>query len=185
MKTLLPLLFIVFTLAGCAPHAAPPARPSASGETGENGALYRIRIRRGSETRFSGLIGLQPVSKGMETVLLDATGVPLVKGLVLPNGNMDIDYAPKVLQEKRLPELIGKLVKYIYFTSGTMDCSWYIPYQVCQDSCEPGSRIKQAKFGPLRLWQVQTVHRGAVGETIEVETLLPPLVITMDRVSQR
>ncbi len=183
MKTPCLFLLIMLTLAGCAPHVTTPAWPPPDDKT-RDGTLYRIRIKQGGTTRFSGLIGLKPVSGGVESLLLDATGAPLVKGSARPDGTMVIEYAPGALREKRIPELIGKLVKYIYFTPGTPDCSWHIPYQVCLEEREPGIRTKQAKFGPLRLWQVQTVHRGHVGETIEVETLLPPIAISLDRVTE-
>ena len=174
------ILLVALLLTGCAGTGEQVVWPPAAGASRADAALYRIRIEQGGATRFSGLLALQPVPEGIRTVLLDATGAPLVKGLAWPDGSMEVAYAPEALRTRRIPELIGKLLKYIYFTSGNRECPWYILDRICIDEETPDVRVKQGFFGPVQLWQVRTDRPGTGKETIQVQRI-PSLLITLER----
>jgi hypothetical protein len=162
VKYFLPwILFLA--LAGCCQVTELPDWPVENNQ-GMESTLYRFRLEHSTETKFSGLLALKPREEGMWGVLLDATGVPLVKMLVQADGYQQVEYSATALRKSKLPELLGKLIEYIYFTPAGTDCPWYALSRVCIETKDQVQSIKWKKLGPLKLWEVEhstemiTVH---------------------------
>ena len=132
MKHILPWI-LLFTLTGCCRVAELPLWPGES-KPDTSSALYRFRLERSAVTKFSGLLALKPREDGMWSVLLDATGIPLVKMLVHTDGTKQVEYCAATLCDSRLPELLGKVVEYIYFKPANADCPWYAFFSVCLET---------------------------------------------------
>ncbi len=138
--------------------------------------LYRFRLEHSDETKFSGLLALKPREDGMWSVLLDATGIPLVKMLVQTDGTKQIEYCATALRDSKLPELLGKLVEYIYFTPAKADCPWYALSRVCLETEDQKQSIKWKKWGPIRIWEVEQVP-SAIQEKITVHMNLSSISV--------
>ena len=144
--------------------------------------LYRFRLEHSAETKFSGLLALKPREDGMWSVLLDATGIPLVKMLVKMDGTKQIEYCATALRESKLPELLGKLIEYIYFIPAREDCPWYILSRVCFETENQKQSVKWKKWGPLRIWEVEQVT--SIQEKITVHMNLSSISVHLLRIDK-
>jgi len=152
MKLLYPL-FLLFVLTGCCRVAEMPQWPAAATEN-DISALYRFRLEHAGTTKFSGLLILKAQADGISSILLDASGLPLIRQEVYPDGSRRVESCAAPLRETRFPELLGKLVEYIYFTPGRNSCPWYAFTCVCQENGKD-RQLKWKRFGPLHLWEVE------------------------------
>lgn len=178
MKRLLPLLLLV-TLASCCRVSGLPVRPEA-GTDAIFPALFSFRLEHKGVPKFSGLLALENHDRGIWCVLLDATGIPLVKELVAEDGSLEITYRAGALKNNRLPDLLGKVVHSIYFTTGVTDCSWYMLSCICSDSPSPDRTVKWRKFGPVRLWEVNKKVTPAQTTELAVR-FFPSLLVQLQR----
>lgn len=146
--------------------------------------LYRFHLERSGTTGLSGLLALKPRENGMWGVLLDATGVPLVKLLVMPDHSYDIKYCATAVCETRLPELLGKLIDYIYFIPANEECPWYALSCICQVTDDSGRSIKWKRFGPLHLWEVEYERPSMESEEITIHMKLSSVTVRLQRMEK-
>lgn len=179
MKHFIPLILLLI-LTGCCQVAQQPLWPM----TGESitSSLYRFRLERSAETKFSGLLALKPREDGMWSVLLDATGIPLVKMLVHADGSRQIEYCAAALCDSRLPELLGNLIEYIYFIPANANCPWYAFFSVCLETDNQEQSVKWERFGPIRLWEVEQATTPAMQEKITVHMSLSSITVHLQRI---
>jgi len=183
MKRLIPWI-ILLILTGCCRVAELPPWP-AENRPDTTSSLYRFRLERSSETKFSGLLALQPRAGGIWSGLLDATGVPLVKMVVYPDGTRHLEYCATALHGSRMPELLGKLVEYIYFTPAAADCPWYAFSCVCLAAETPEQMVKWKRMGLLRLWEIEKMSPPDAGEKITVHLNLSSVTVHLDHMDNK
>lgn len=180
MKYLAPLLFLLI-ITGCCPLTERVDRQSA-GPAEVKSALYRFHLERAGETRLAGLLALNFHEDGIWCGLLDATGVPLIKMHVRPEGTTDIEYCAKAVSDTMLPEVLGKLVEYIYFTYPRDACSWYAFSCICEEKEGEWQGRKWKRFGPFHYWEVRQQNPPGKDENIEVRMYFSSVKVTLARI---
>jgi hypothetical protein len=178
VKLYLPWILLL-CLTGCCRVAELPRWPAES-ESDTASALYRFRLERSGTAKFSGLLALKPRTNGMWSALLDATGAPLAKMIIHPDGSTQVEYRAAAIRDTRLPELLGKLVEYIYFTPASAECSRYAFSCVCLEQETPEQAVKWKRLGPLRLWEVEQTTT-ALQERITVHLKLSSILVHLER----
>jgi hypothetical protein len=153
-------------------------------ESTTSSALYRFRLERSAVTKFSGLLALKPRKDGMWSVLLDATGIPLVKMLVHTDGTKQAEYCAAAICDSRLPELRGKVVEYIYFPPENADCPWYAFFSVCLETKDQAQSVKWKRMGPIRLWEVEQIPPD-MEERITVKMKLSSITVHLQRIENK
>lgn len=177
------LLFIlIFTLTGCC--MAPDRMQFIAEKPIKEATLHKIRIQQAKVTKFSGLLALEPRTEGIWCVLLDATGIPLLKGLVTPDGTMQVKYSVGAIQESKLPDLLARVIEYSYYSPASFECPWYAPYRVCTSSDASGNRTKWKKLGPIRLWQVDSKNLADKGEMLTITMTLSSVRVTLQPLAE-
>ncbi len=177
------LLFILISIAGCAGIAEQTDSISSVSPV-DSSTLYTIRIEQSDTTRFSGLLAIEPRTDGMWTILLDATGIPLLKGLVRSDGTLEMAYCVDALRSGGMPDLLSRIIEYTYFLAARHDCPWYAPYRVCFSRDEAGSLVKWQKIGPFNPWVVKRQLHEERGETITMHLKIPPVRVTLQHLAE-
>lgn len=173
-------LFLLLILTGCCRLADIPDT-SKPVPTEPDNALYQFRLERSGATKLSGLLALKHQGEGVWGGLLDATGVPLVKILVQPDGTHALEYCAAAVCDTKLPEVVGNLVKYLYFSPANQTCPWYTVSCICEDS-ESDHKIKWKKFGPFRSWGVEKKNLKGRDESIDVQMYFSTVKIHLKRI---
>lgn len=179
MRYFLPFLFLL-AMTGCCRIQTDLPWPQESQDE-RTSELYRFHLERSGTTKLSGLLALQPKEEGMWSVLLDATGVPLVKMLVRSDGAKKVEFCAAAVCDTRLPEVLGKLVDYIYFMPAGTDCPWYAFSCTCMVDEGAGRRVRWERFGPFRLWEVDRVLSPGQKEKIHVRMYFSSVTVQLDR----
>ena len=182
MRNILIALLLII-VAGCS-RMADQTKWMASVHPLQSATLHKIRIEQSDVTKFVGLLALEPRADGIWCILLDATGIPLIKGLVSTDGTMRVEYSVSSQLASRLPDLLGRVIEYTYFIPASPDCPWYDPYRVCFSRDDSGSIVKWRKLGPVRLWQVDKKHYKDQGETITVKMNIRSVLITLQHLDE-
>ena len=117
------LILSTFLMIGCAhrvPHSGEPMliRPQAAD-------LWELKIVHREVPKFSGIMGLEKRERGVYCVVLDATGVPLLEGVVTSPTEMEVTRCLEELRRRRFPELMSRVVGALYLTPLEPSCPWY------------------------------------------------------------
>lgn len=145
-------------------------------------ALYQFRLERSGQTKLAGLLALRQQTEGTWGGLLDATGIPLVKMVVPPAGEYTVEDCSPAVCDTRLPEVLGKLIAYIYYTPARSDCSWYTLSCVCQKSGQGEKLAKWKKIGPFHAWQILQENPGSRSEKIYAQMYFSSVRIDLRRI---
>lgn len=176
------LIFLIFILTSCCRTANQPLWTS--GEPLKSSVLYKIRIQQAEVTKFSGLLALEPKIDGIQCVLLDATGIPLLKEFITPNGTMQVEHSVGTIKDSKLPNLLNRVIEYSFYTPAATDCPWYDPYRVCIENNALGKRTKWKKLGPVRLWQVDRTHLADKREVISITMAFSTVRVTLQPLAE-
>ena len=79
--------------------------------------------------------------------------IPLIKLFNEPDEEPSLEYCAAPVCDTRLPEIVGKLIDYLYFTPADAACPWYAFSRVCTKT-ENGKTSKWHKLGPFRSWEI-------------------------------
>jgi len=119
--------------------------------------LWEIRIDRGGEKLFAGLLALERKGESLDAVLLDGTGIKLLEERVLASGEVvNISTLPAI-RNKRLAPLLGKGLHRLFFDFeiyGEGVCRRDGLFELCFGAQSEGHLIKLRRLGPLILWSV-------------------------------
>jgi hypothetical protein len=142
--------------------------------------LYQFRLERSGQTKLAGLLAIRHQADGVWGGLLDATGIPLVKLLVTPAGNNEIEYCAATVCDTKLPEVIGKLIHSIYFRPADPECPWYTVSCVCAQSAGD-KKVKWNKTGPFRSWEITMEKPGTIEEKIAMKMYFSSVLVQLQR----
>ncbi|CAG36572.1 hypothetical protein [Desulfotalea psychrophila] len=143
------LFLVLLGLSGCA-SSIPPMDLE---EGAESPLLYSIRIYRGDEVRFSGILVLQSTGTPLSYALLDSTGVTLLSAEIDEQGQQNMESRQGPLKDSHLPTLLATSLYRIFFAhAAASDCQADI-FSFYRET-EMGRR-RACYLGPLSLWSVQ------------------------------
>ncbi len=168
-------------MAGCCKISELPLS-AMKGISEEPAALYTFRLEQSQANRFSGLLATKPRENGMWSVLLDATGVPLIKMLVKANGAKQVEHCAAAVCDTRLPALLGNLVDYMYFMPASSECPWYALTCICQETDALNRSIKWKRIGPLHLWELERPAIAGKNEKITLHLGLSSITVHLQRI---
>lgn len=174
-------IFLLVLLASCCridemPTLQKVSKPESVSE------LFQFRLERSGKTKLSGLLAIKQQENGIWNGLLDATGIPLVKMLVGADGSKHLEYCSKAVCDTKLPEILGKLVDYIYFMPANAECPWYAFSCICEESENGQISTKWKKFGPLSVWKVDHLTTPGNKEKIEVRMYFSSVKVHLQRI---
>lgn len=158
------LASIWLLLCSCSPQVLPPGQKSFF--TPED-SLWELKINHWGKERFSGLLALRSFDSKLSVVILDATGIKLLTGVVAPTGPMQVTQALGVIQDKHLPAFLNNSLQAIFFESplSADSCVYSGCIQICNKKTAANSTLKEARLGPFLLWSVSYFFdRGAKAE---------------------
>ncbi len=136
-------LVVAFFLAGCAAvhEQVEPFTPLIS-----PGDLWKIRLARGEEELFAGLLVLGREKDQLSFQVLDATGITLLSASVDEAGAVQVKAGVPKVVEGRLAGFLGKALQRIFFVD-EMSCS--------TDEAVGMLRTKEVRWGGVSLWKVE------------------------------
>jgi hypothetical protein len=148
-------LVALLAIGGCAFHQIVKDAPLPYREL--SGSLWRIRITHRDKARFSGIIGLEKRGEAVYSVLLDATGLPLLEGLTGIDGKMKIISCVEEVRRRGLPEVIASMLSALYLTPAREECRWYeFGCTMWESGAASPVRLRKS-FGPLDLWRIDLI----------------------------
>ncbi|HET98225.1 MAG TPA: hypothetical protein ENN98_05970 [Desulfurivibrio alkaliphilus] len=165
LRPLTPLLLLLGLVAACAlpvrsPVSEPDHPPAASAEGGEQ--LWRIKILRGGETQFAGLLGTRMEDDGLYYVLLDGSGVTLLEARLSAGGEYQPIRELKIFRDHRLPGFLAQSLRRIFLLQpAAAPCDRNLLLRFCQQEASAQGMKKFAKLGPLPLWRVEYTGQPA------------------------
>ncbi|MDH3347692.1 MAG: hypothetical protein OEM02_06290 [Desulfobulbaceae bacterium] len=153
MNRYLSLLFLVlWCCVGCSARSPFIGEPVA--QRPEAADLWGLRIVHRDSPKFSGIMGLEAREQGVYCVVLDATGVPLLEGVVMSPDTIEVTRCIEELRKRRFPELISRVVGGLYFTPLNSHCSWYDWGCAVRFDLENGpGEMVEYRFGPFTGWR--------------------------------
>jgi len=155
MKKIALCALILAQVYGCAVGLQP--YPDGDRLFQDSQTLWEIRIDRGGEKLFAGLLALEMKGGSLDAVLLDGTGIKLLEERVLASGEVvNISTLPAI-RNKRLAPLLGKGLHRLFFSFGEEEaeaCRRHGLLEYCFGVESDGHLVKLRRLGPFVLWSV-------------------------------
>ncbi len=146
MKKLFLLILLASLLVSCAGQSRKLdlSTPVVQQQSG----MYALRILQQHRLRFSGILGVKKTEKGLDYVLLDASGVSLIAVSVDMDGQTAVKQAVKEMEEKGFVSYFSTVVHKIFQLSpDQLPCEGSFLHSFCLDGVE-----KTVRFGPFLNW---------------------------------
>ena len=168
--SLLLMLLVLWCCVGCAARSPYIGEPIA--QRPEAADLWGLRIVHGDVPKFSGIMGLEPREGGIYSVVLDATGVPLLEGVVMSPDTIEVTRCIDELRKRRFPELISRVVGGLYFTPLDLHCSWYDWGCAVRSDLDGGQgEMVEYRLGPFTGWRA--IGKPRFEEALEMTVSFP------------
>ncbi len=140
--------FFIFSCSKIPPQALNPSLDISE-------QLLNIRIYRYGNLRFSGLMGITVRQGDQFIILLDASGIMLLKGQLTSTGKMAVSGGVKQITNSQLPQILAQSVLRIYSNEpAKLPCSNNGLEKICQHHESSGDWSKTSRLGPFPFWKV-------------------------------
>ena len=119
-------------------------------------SLWTVRLGRGDQEIFAGLLVLRHEGDAIRAVLLDSTGIKLLEERVSASGEVTVIKAISAVKNKRLPSFLGEGLYRLFFNSEGFDgevCRRDGFARLCFGEEDSGQLVKLRRFGPFVLWR--------------------------------
>jgi hypothetical protein len=119
-------------------------------------SLWTVRLGRGDQEIFAGLLALRNEGDSIRAVLLDSTGIKLLEERISSSGEVQVIKAIPAVRDKRLPSFLGEGLYRLFFNSegfaGEL-CRRDGFASLCFGEQDSGQLVKLRRFGPFVLWR--------------------------------
>lgn len=154
MRGLWPALIFLWLLTGCgATMVVSTVSPELSVA---EPSLWTVRLGRGDQEIFAGLLVLRNEGDAIRAVLLDSTGIKLLEERVSASGEVTVIKAISAVKNKRLPAFLGEGLYRLFFNSAGFAgevCRRDGFARLCFGEEDSGQLVKLRRFGPFVLWR--------------------------------
>ncbi len=128
-------------------------------------SLWKLTIEQWGTERFTGLLAVRTLGPDFHLVLLDATGIKLLKITMSDGSDVRVVSALKAVRDRGLPEYLSRSTSRIFDTmSGDVHCSRHGFIRICKKKPALDVERKEARFGPFLLWSVDYFYSKDVTE---------------------
>ena len=121
-------------------------------------SLWTVRLGRGDQEIFAGLLALRHEGDAIRAVLLDSTGIKLLEERIASSGEVTVIKAISAVKDKRLPSFLGEGLYRLFFNSdgfGGELCRRDGLARLCLGEQDSGQLVKLRRFGPFVLWRAE------------------------------
>jgi len=121
-----------------------------------DGHLWTMELTAGGRERFTGLLATHLDGDGLHYVVLDPTGITLLRARLDHEGASHLEESLKPVRDTGLPKYLARAMERI-FRAGPQDgeCVRSGLIRFCDSSPNPHQRRREARAGPFLLWSVE------------------------------
>lgn len=156
------LLFcLLFSCVGCSLPKTRNISPTGLATVQDQSVFWKIRFFRWSKPVFSGLLGIKFEQHSLHYVLLDGSGITLVRARVDQSGKISNQSGIARIINSGLPNFLGSALTKIYFLEpANMPCNHTFFFKLCKEQGKNGI-VKSLTTGPFPLYTIEYLDRVA------------------------
>lgn len=151
-----------------------------------NQSLWQLKVIHNERPEFTGLVGVKITDKGINLVILDATGILLFKGLITSEGAIQPVGSFEKIRKSGLPDMLATIFNNINTCriQTSSSCHWYFP--VCINKLLPTDNraVTIKRIGPYELWKITSFMNSRTIERILFSKRFQSLVLDMKRMKE-
>jgi len=149
-------------VSGCAPKLSTPAVREFTNELNLNkSCLWKIVVNRGGEEKFSGILAIKQHVDFISLVLLDPTGITLLKGEVFQSGDISLTSSLEKIKKSKIEDYMGKVVFRIFYLMPSDETCRKGFSRLCWVGTDIASVNKKIyTFGPFLFWSISYKSDG-------------------------